>query len=205
MTTFVTPERVAEDALLVRFENADLAAAAARAHALATVLEGEPDIEELVPGAASLLVLTRRGSADAVAAKLGNVEAPSLEGAARTHEVAVRWNGPDLADVAGLTGRTPSGLIEVLTATPFTVAFVGFQPGFPYLVGLPPDLHVPRLASPRTLVPAGSFAIAGPFAGIYPFASPGGWRLLGETDIALFDAQTVPPALLRPGDAVRLR
>ncbi|MBL8113745.1 MAG: 5-oxoprolinase subunit PxpB [Acidobacteria bacterium] len=198
-------ERVAEDALLVRFEDADLRAAAARAHALATVLEGEPDIEELVPGAASLLVLTRRGSADAVAAALERVETPMPPRSATAHEIAVRWNGPDLAEIAQLTGRTPSALIEVLTATPFTVAFVGFQPGFPYLVGLPPELHVPRLASPRTLVPAGSFAIAGPFAGIYPFASPGGWRLLGETDIALFDAQRVPPALLRPGDAVRLR
>ncbi len=199
------PERVAEDALLVRFQDADLEAAAARAHALAKVLEGEPDIEELVPGAASLLVLTRRGSADTVAATLEKAAAPALEGTAATHEIAVRWNGPDLEDVAALTGRTPFALIEILTTTPFTVAFVGFQPGFPYLVGLPPELHVARLPSPRTLVPAGSFAIAVPFAGIYPFASPGGWRLLGETDIALFDAGRVPPALLRPGDTVRLR
>ncbi len=198
-------ERVAEDALLVRFEDADLEAAAARAHALARALEGEPNIEELVPGAASLLVLTRRGSADAVAAALRNLEQPALEGSARAHEVAVRWNGPDLAEVARLTERTPEELVAALRAMVFTVAFVGFQPGFPYLVGLAAEFHVPRLASPRTLVPAGSFAIAGPFAGIYPFASPGGWRLLGETDIALFDPGRVPPALLRPGDAVRLR
>jgi KipI family sensor histidine kinase inhibitor len=199
------PERVAEDALLVRFQDADLEAAAARAHALARALEGEPDIAECVPGAASLLVLACPGAADAVTALLENLAEPALEGTARTHEVVVRWNGPDIEDVARLTGRTPSALIELLTSTVFTVAFVGFQPGFPYLVGLPPELHVPRLPSPRTLVPAGSFAIAGPFAGIYPFASPGGWRLLGETDIALFDTDRVPPALLRPGDAVRLR
>ena len=81
--------------------------------------------------------------------------------------------------------------------------FAGFAPGFAYLGELPVALQVPRLATPRTRVPAGSVAIAGPMTAIYPQASPGGWRLIGRTDVRLFDPAVRPPARLRPGDLVR--
>ena len=83
------------------------------------------------------------------------------------------------------------------------MAFGGFAPGFGYLTGLPPHLHVPRRSTPRTRVPAGALGLAGPFAGVYPTASPGGWQLVGRTDAVLFDPDRDPPALLRPGVRVR--
>jgi KipI family sensor histidine kinase inhibitor len=89
------------------------------------------------------------------------------------------------------------------TAAVYTVAFVGFSPGFPYLLGLDPSLRVPRLDSPRTSVPAGSVGIGGDQTGVYPTATPGGWRLIGRTSTALFDPRLDPPALLRAGDTVR--
>jgi KipI family sensor histidine kinase inhibitor len=118
-------------------------------------------------------------------------------------EVPVVFDGPDLEEVAGLTGRTPAALVDELLATELAVAFGGFAPGFAYLSGLPGHLHVPRRATPRTRVPAGAVALAGPFAGIYPTASPGGWQLVGRTDAVLFDVGREPPALLRPGARVR--
>ncbi len=87
----------------------------------------------------------------------------------------------------------------------YTVRFCGFAPGFAYLDGLDPRLHVPRRDDPRTSIPAGSVAIAGEFAGVYPRASPGGWRLLGRTDASLWDVDRDPPALLTPGTRVRFR
>jgi KipI family sensor histidine kinase inhibitor len=88
-------------------------------------------------------------------------------------------------------------------ATEFRVAFCGFAPGFGYLTGLPAELAVPRLATPRPRVPAGSVGLAGAYTGIYPSASPGGWLLIGRTDVVLFDVAADPPALLGPGARVR--
>ena len=97
-------------------------------------------------------------------------------------------------------------MIERLTATEFSVYMLGFLPGFAYLGGLPAALEMPRLATPRTRVPAGSLAIAGRMAAIYPWDSPGGWRLVGRTGVALFDAGSATrPALLAPGDRVCFR
>jgi KipI family sensor histidine kinase inhibitor len=96
-------------------------------------------------------------------------------------------------------------LVAALVGVEFTVAFSGFAPGFGYLTGLPEDLHVPRRATPRTRVPAGSVGLAGPFAGAYPRSSPGGWQLVGHTDAVLFDVDRPDPALLRPGARVRFR
>ncbi|WP_137158446.1 carboxyltransferase domain-containing protein, partial [Blastococcus sp. CCUG 61487] len=117
----------------------------------------------------------------------------------------VVFDGPDLAEVARLVGLAVPELVRALTAAELTVAFGGFAPGFGYLTGLLPELHVPRRATPRTRVPAGAVALAGEFAGVYPRASPGGWQLVGRTDAVLFDVQREPPALLRPGVPVRFR
>jgi KipI family sensor histidine kinase inhibitor len=112
-------------------------------------------------------------------------------------------SGPDLGDVARHTGLTEERVVELHAAAEYLVYFVGFATCFPYLGGLPPELATPRLAAPRKQVPAGSVAIGGPQAGIYPLASPGGWRLIGRTRLMLFDPSASPPPLLRMGDRVR--
>jgi len=112
-------------------------------------------------------------------------------------------SGPDLGDVARHTGLTAERVVELHAAAEYLVYFVGFATCFPYLGGLPPELATPRLAAPRKQVPAGSVAIGGPQAGIYPLASPGGWRLIGRTHRKLFDPSASPPPLLRMGDRVR--
>ncbi len=111
-------------------------------------------------------------------------------------------SGPDLAEVSHLTGLSVSEVVSRHSKAEYTVAFLGFSPGFPYLLGLPRELSVPRLETPRLRVAAGSVAIAGEQAGIYPEFSPGGWRILGRTDVKLFDLQRDPSVLLSPGDRV---
>jgi len=118
-------------------------------------------------------------------------------------EIPVRYDGQDLPAVAHLWGTDLYSVVARLNGTEFRVAFCGFTPGFAYLTGLPADLAVPRLETPRTRVPAGSVALADVYAGIYPTASPGGWRLVGRTDVRLFDPDRDPPALLTPGTRVR--
>jgi KipI family sensor histidine kinase inhibitor len=166
-----------------------------------------PGQRELVPAARTVLVLLDRPPTDADRAALRRLrpEAGEAEDDGELVEIAVVFDGPDLADVASLTGRSAGALVAELTGTELTVAFGGFAPGFGYLTGLPADLHVPRRATPRTRVPAGSLGLAGPYAGVYPTASPGGWQLVGRTDTVLFDVDREPPALLRPGVRVRLR
>ena len=122
------------------------------------------------------------------------------------HELPVRYggdDGPDLESVAEEVGHSPADVVELHAATTYEVLFLGFAPGFAYLGELEPPLVVPRLATPRPRVPAGSVAIAGPMTAVYPHASAGGWRLLGRTDALLFDPGATPPARLRPGDRVR--
>ena len=130
--------------------------------------------------------------------------AGSTAAAGRLVEIPVGYAGADLAEVAGFWDTTERGVIDRLAGIEFRVAFCGFSPGFGYLTGLPPELAVPRLPSPRPRVPAGSVALAGRYAGIYPSASPGGWRLVGHTDAVLFNVDADPPALLAPGMRVRL-
>lgn len=123
-------------------------------------------------------------------------------GASRRIEVPVQYggeNGPDLEEVAVLHSLTPAQVIELHASTIFRVAFLGFVPGFAYLMGLPEALHTPRLSSPRTRVPAGSVAIAAAQAAIYPAETPGGWRLIGRTRMPL------PPDWAAPGDEVVFR
>jgi KipI family sensor histidine kinase inhibitor len=119
-------------------------------------------------------------------------------------EVPVTYDGADLADVARRWGTDPDGVGARLARTELVSAFCGFAPGFAYLSGLPAELAVPRLATPRPEVPAGAVAVADRWCGIYPTASPGGWRLLGHTTATLWDPAGDPPALLAPGTRVRL-
>jgi KipI family sensor histidine kinase inhibitor len=124
----------------------------------------------------------------------------------RLVEIPVRYggeDGPDLEDVARHAGISLQRVIEIHAAPRYEVAFVGFSTCFPYLSGLPPEIVTPRLTAPRKHVPAGSVAIGGAQGGVYPLASPGGWRLIGRTPLRLFDPGAEPPALLRMGDQVR--
>ena len=118
-------------------------------------------------------------------------------------ELAVTYDGPDLAEVAQLVSLSPEDVVARHCAVSYTAGFLGFTPGFAYLLGLDERLQVPRRTEPRTHVPGGTVAIAGVYSGVYPRESPGGWRLLGRTDAALFDAEREPPALLAAGDRVR--
>jgi inhibitor of KinA len=132
--------------------------------------------------------------------------APAPETPARLIEIPVCYGGefgPDLDDVAAHNHLTPSQVIDLHSSAEYLVYFLGFSPGFPYLGGMPEQLATPRLPSPRKHVPAGSVAIGGPQTGIYPLASPGGWRIIGRTDLELFDPDRRPPTLLETGDRVR--
>jgi KipI family sensor histidine kinase inhibitor len=189
----------------VLVELPDLAAVAAVRTALErTPLPGQ---RELVPAARTVLVVLDRPPAETDTAALRRIPLEPAAGPGLTRQVdlPVVFDGPDLTEVADLTRRSVPALVEALTTTEFTVAFGGFAPGFAYLTGLPPELHVPRRATPRTRVPAGSVGLAGPFAGAYPRASPGGWQLVGRTDAVLFDVGRDEPALLAPGVRVRFR
>jgi KipI family sensor histidine kinase inhibitor len=145
--------------------------------------------------------------AEEIRRRLGAVSV-TASAPARLIDVPVCYGGelgPDLEAVAEHCGLSAGGVIERHAAAEYLVAFLGFSPGFPYLSGLDPALATPRLAAPRTHVPGGSVAIGGAQAGIYPAASPGGWRIIGRTPLRLFDAHRDPPALLQMGDRVRFR
>ena len=113
------------------------------------------------------------------------------------------YDGPDLAEVARLTGLGEDEVVAAHAGTPWRVAFGGFAPGFAYLVGGDPRLQVPRRDEPRTRVPAGAVGLAGEFSGVYPRESPGGWQLIGRTDAVMWDLDRDPPALLAAGLTVR--
>ncbi|SCX37428.1 sensor histidine kinase inhibitor, KipI family [Klenkia marina] len=120
-------------------------------------------------------------------------------------EVPVVYDGEDLADVAAALGCSPAEVVARHTGTVWTVAFCGFAPGFGYATAADGDWAIPRRSTPRTRVPAGSVALAGEFSSVYPRESPGGWQLVGRTDLAMFDVDRDPAALLRPGVRVRFR
>ena len=118
-------------------------------------------------------------------------------------DIPTRYDGPDLADVALTTNLTPAGVTEAHADREYLVYCVGFAPGFTYCGTLPEQLAVPRLASPRLRVSAGSIGIAGRQTGIYAVESPGGWNLIGRTALRLFDPAADPPARFKPGDRLR--
>jgi KipI family sensor histidine kinase inhibitor len=166
------------------------------------------EIQEMIPADDSLLLVLRQGeplSADLRAALAAPLAAASLA-SGTLHEIAVEYGGaagPDLPALAALAGMDPNSYISSHAAVEYRVAFLGFQPGFPYLRGLPDDLHAPRRPSPRVRVAAGSVAIGGAYCGIYPASGPGGWQIIGHTAAALFDPAREAPALLKPGDRLR--
>jgi KipI family sensor histidine kinase inhibitor len=183
----------------------------AHAHALVAELDrwrdrGElPGVEDIVPGELTVLV----DGLDDPAGLAGRLAAWRPTSARPPDgpliEVPVRYDGADLAEVARLWQVPEEDVGRIHSAPEYRVAFCGFAPGFGYLTGLPERYHLPRRAVPRTRVPAGSVALAGGYAGIYPRDSPGGWQLLGRTDLVLFDPGRDPVALLTPGARVRFR
>lgn len=121
----------------------------------------------------------------------------------RIVEIPVRYDGPDLNGVAAFHKMTPERVIELHSSATYTVYFMGFVPGFAYLGGLPPALATPRLESPRQRVPKGSVAIGGSHTGVYPFETPGGWHLIGNTPLEIFDPASVELSRLTIGDRVK--
>ncbi|MFG3049249.1 5-oxoprolinase subunit PxpB [Streptomyces sp. NPDC048241] len=193
---------VGAHALLVEVASAEQARAL-HAELLRRRAEGSLSAREIVPAARTVLL---DGVDDPVrrAAELTAAEVPPApEATSAPVELPVHYDGPDLAEVAAHWGVTPREVAGIHAGTGFTVAFCGFAPGFGYLTGLPGHQHVPRRSTPRTAVPAGSVALAGPYTGVYPRASPGGWQLIGRTDAVLWDTAREPAALLAPGTRVR--
>lgn len=165
------------------------------------------DVDDLVPAARTLLVVARPSTdLDALARAVITAAATASRVSAEAHspvvEILVRYDGPDLEEVARLTGLAVDEVVLAHTQTPWRVGFGGFAPGFAYLVHGDQRLRVPRRSEPRIRVPAGSVALAGEYSGIYPRESPGGWQLIGTTDAVLWDAERQPPALLVPGTVV---
>jgi KipI family sensor histidine kinase inhibitor len=219
-------EALADDAWLLHLgQHADASGAAAdpkpdlrtnlHVHALCARLRTGPGwVRDVVPAYASLALFFDPGQVTASEAArwllqqmlsmLAEEDAPLP--ASRLVEIPVAYGGdagPDLLESAAELGMTPDELVRRHAAGEYTVAMIGFAPGFPYLLGLDPALALPRLATPRLRVPAGSVGIGGAQTGVYPRESPGGWRLLGRTPLTLFDAGREPPSLLAPGDRVR--
>jgi KipI family sensor histidine kinase inhibitor len=159
---------------------------------------------DIVPGARTVLVSCRRQPA-LVRDQLGEVSPLAIDDSTvgAVIEVPVRYDGVDLEAVSEATGLAVEQVVAVHAGATYSVAFCGFAPGFAYMRGLDPRLHLPRRATPRARVPIGSVAIAAEYTAVYPRTSPGGWHLLGVTDLVLFDPDRSPPALFEPGAQVR--
>jgi KipI family sensor histidine kinase inhibitor len=197
----------------VSFEASAPADARRAVGALIALLDARPipGVVDLSPAALSLLVRFDpvQQDHDSLAARVTALLDRLQEAPVRTPRrivIPVEYGGaagPDLEDVARLTGLTPDEVIARHAASAYTVLFLGFSPGFAYLGGLEPALHCPRLERPRPIVPAGSVGIAGEQTAVYPSATPGGWRLIGRTTLRLFDVNAKPMTLLDRGDEVR--
>lgn len=173
----------------------------------AALLANPPDgVVDLVPAMRTLLV--RVDPQVTSLARLhrtiaGMTPRPAGERRHGRVQIPVRYDGDDLEEVGERTGLGVGGVVDAHTSQAWTVAFMGFAPGFGYLVGEDDRLRVARRAEPRTRVPAGAVGLADNFSGVYPRESPGGWQLIGRTDETMWDLDRDPPALLSPGTEVR--
>ncbi|WP_019855278.1 5-oxoprolinase subunit B family protein [Actinopolyspora mortivallis] len=193
---------LADSGLLVELDDLD------SVHGLYTALRHQriPGVVNLVPAARTLLLQLDPRHADPERIEHLVRRTPVEPGGLATEEslrIPVVYDGADLAEVAALTGLTERGVVEEHTGTEWRVAFGGFAPGFGYLTGGSARLEVPRRAESRTRVPRGSVGLAGSFSGVYPRSSPGGWQLIGHTELEIWRPDRDPPALLRPGVRVR--
>ena len=178
--------------------------------AIADALRGTVGIRDAVATEmAAFVTVDPLGSAtpDSIARRLVDIKKkPAAE--QRVHGIPACYDSPfapDLAEVASLAGMSEAQVIDLHTSTDFTVAFMGFAPGFGYLTGLPEVLQLPRLPSPRRRLEAGSVGIAGPYSGVYALPGPGGWRIIARTSAVMFGVEREEPSLLRAGDIVRFR
>jgi KipI family sensor histidine kinase inhibitor len=164
-----------------------------------------PGTVELVPAARTLLLRYDESTGfDRISAALAKRSIAVRPQQAGTEVVVpVRYDGADLADVVRETGLSEREVVQLHMSATYAVAFCGFAPGFGYLTGLDQRLHLPRRGTPRVKVPAGSVAIAGEYSAVYPRESPGGWHLIGRTELPVWDVERDPPQLLVPGTHVR--
>ena len=198
--------RYGQEALYIDLDLQDAPNRALRTHAVAHVLRDLFPDTEIIVGGGVLVVVGYVPENDLVMTLREATQHRIASFAHQTHVLPVVFDGPDLEDVAKAARLGPTEIIESLVTTDFVVELIGFLPGFGYLGPLDPRLVVPRRRAPRPRVPAGSLAIAGGFAGVYPFVSPGGWHLLGRNlGPALFDPHREKPFLLAPADHVRFR
>lgn len=200
--------RAGEHGLLVETRALDVS------HRLDAALRADrPEgVEEVVPGPETVLVVAPGADQGRLRARLGELLAGCAEGGEPATApgvwpdvvtIPVVYDGEDLQAVARMAGISADEVIARHTGRELVVGWLGFSPGFAYLIGLDPVLHAPRLGTPRTSVPAGSVAIAGPYSAVYPAASPGGWRLLGRTGLRVWDVAADPPTPFSPGTRVR--
>jgi len=203
-----------EGGIVVELGDAIDDAVNARVHALAAAVRDRlgGDGLEVVPSYRSLLILhdpvrtPRAGLVRRVRALAAGLGETPMAGPRRVVRLPVCYggpHGPDLDEVAALTGRSAEAVVALHAAPVYRVHLLGFTPGFPYLGGLDAALAVPRLEVPRSRIPAGSVAIGGGQTGVYPIESPGGWRLVGRTPLRLFDPLRPHPFLLAAGDGLR--
>ena len=191
-------------ALLVELDGIEQVQAL-HAELLARCADGRlPAVAEIVPAARTVLL---DGVADpgAIGAEIVTWRLGPIAGtdAGRLVEIPTRYDGEDLPWVAQQWGVGVEQVVAIHAGTEVRAAFCGFAPGFAYLVGLAERYHLPRRATPRASVPAGAVALAGEFTGVYPRASPGGWHLIGHTDLPMWDPSRSEPALVTPGTRVR--
>ena len=212
----MTIRPASDRSVLVTFGGAISGEAHRQVSLLCRRLAGVRGLLNLHPAFASVLIdfdprLRSHAAIEALVHERLEAEAEPAAGvleAARVVEIPVKYGGeegPDLEDVARHCGMDPARVVELHSSAEYVVYFVGFSTCFPYLGGLPEALATPRLGAPRKHVPEGSVAIGGSQAGVYPLASPGGWRLIGRTSLRLFDRQASPPGLLRMDDRVKFR
>jgi KipI family sensor histidine kinase inhibitor len=178
-----------------------------RAIALATALKKRRDVRQAIAGYASVTVHfdPEQATHESLAAAIKRLAAkrPPMDEPGRLHRIPVAYDGPDIADVCERLQLSRDQIIEIHTRPIYRVFLVGFVPGWAYLGPLPEELALPRRDVPRTQVPSGSVAMAGRQTGIYPLPTPGGWHLIGRTDVKLFLPDSDPPCLFRAGDRVK--